>query len=303
MHATSSIVSLWLLLIAGGAAAQGSVVLGNGSRRIELEPGDSGALREVAVSPGLSTVFLFDSELTREGVDLDGSGVFSNVDVGRTTMRLVPSGKVLPGEKFRVSVRFSDGAAPPGASFLLVVHPARADNLVEVYRNKRTVESYQQEARESRAETLRCQEEIARLVSEHDAPEGLAGLLAIGGIDVNGVDGRIVTKTVSSDPRNALHPFKVHSFRSTGRVALEVLLGELRGERPWTAIGAALRRSPGTDLKVLRVWQDSPIASGGTGRVVIEAEATPESTRGSFSLKLWESDGARTVTISNVTFP
>ncbi|NVI97046.1 DUF2381 family protein [Myxococcus sp. AM009] len=43
--------------------------------------------------------------------------------------------------------------------------------------------------------------------------------------------------------------------------------------------------------------------SGGNGRVVIEAEASAESARGSFSLKLWESDGARTVTISNVTFP
>ncbi|QQR41929.1 hypothetical protein JKA73_22620 [Myxococcus xanthus] len=37
--------------------------------------------------------------------------------------------------------------------------------------------------------------------------------------------------------------------------------------------------------------------------MVTEVEATPESTRGSFSLKLWEADGARTVTISNVTFP
>nr|WP_254614540.1 DUF2381 family protein [Myxococcus sp. CA056] len=121
-------------------------------------------------------MLLFDSELAQDGVELDERGVFSIVDMGRMTMRLVPSAKVSPGEKFRVSVRFRDGAAPPGASFSLTVHPARADTVVEVYRNTRTVESYRQEAREARAETQRCQEESARLVSEHGVPG--AGRLA-----------------------------------------------------------------------------------------------------------------------------
>ncbi|NVJ17886.1 DUF2381 family protein [Myxococcus sp. AM010] len=303
MHATSLVVLLWLALLAGSAAAQGNMVPGNGARRIELGPDDSGALTEIAVSPGLSTVILFDSELVQEGIALEGRHVFSNVDVGRTTMRLVPSERGTPGEKFRLSVRFRDGAAPPGASFLLTIHPARSDRLVEVYRSARTVESYQQEAREARAEMLRCQEERAHLVSEHGAPVGLAGLLATGGIDANGVAGRVVTETVSSDRRSALQPFMVQSFRSKTRVALEVFLSGLRGGLPWTASGAALRGPPGTELKVLRVWQASPIASGGPGRVVIEAEASAESARGSFSLKLWEAEGPRTVTIGNVTFP
>nr|WP_281291571.1 DUF2381 family protein [Myxococcus llanfairpwllgwyngyllgogerychwyrndrobwllllantysiliogogogochensis] len=121
-------------------------------------------------------MLLFDSELAQDGVELDERGVFSIVDMGRMTMRLVPSAKVSPGEKFRVSVRFRDGAAPPRASFSLTVHPARADTVVEVYRNTRTVESYRQEAREARAETQRCQEESARLVSEHGVPG--AGRLA-----------------------------------------------------------------------------------------------------------------------------
>ncbi|NVJ09725.1 DUF2381 family protein [Myxococcus sp. AM001] len=303
MHATSSVVLLWLSLLAGSAAAQGNMVSGNGARRIELGPDDSGALTELAVSPGLSTVLLFDSELAQEGVALEGRHVFSNVDVGRTTLRLVPSEQGIPGEKFRVSVRFRDGAAPAGASFLLTVHPARADSLVEVYRSARTVESYQQEAREARAEMRRYQEENARLVSEHGAPRGLAGLLATGGIDVNGVAGRDVTKTVSSDRRSFLEPFIVQSFRSKSRVALEVSLRGLRGGLPWSASGATLHGPSGTELKVLRVWQASPIASDEAGRVVIEAEASAESARGSFSLKLWEAEGPRTVTIGNVTFP
>jgi hypothetical protein len=37
--------------------------------------------------------------------------------------------------------------------------------------------------------------------------------------------------------------------------------------------------------------------------VVLEAEATEEKSRGSFTLKLSNEDGTRTVTISGVTFP
>nr|WP_281291572.1 DUF2381 family protein [Myxococcus llanfairpwllgwyngyllgogerychwyrndrobwllllantysiliogogogochensis] len=132
---------------------------------------------------------------------------------------------------------------------------------------------------------------------------GLVGLLAMGGIDVSGVAGRIVTEAIPSDSKSVLQPFKVQSYRSTGRVALEVLLSGLRGELPWIASGAALRGVPGTELKVLRVWQESPITPGGKGRVVIETEASGESARGPFALKLWEANGPRTVTISNVTFP
>ncbi|ATB45651.1 DUF2381 family protein [Corallococcus macrosporus] len=303
MRATSPVILLLVALVAEGAQAQGALASGSGARRIELGPDDSGALTEIAVSPGLSTVILFDSELAQDGVAVEGSSSFSNVDIGRTTMRLVPSGRGQPGEKFRMSVRFRDGAAPPGASFLLTIHPARADSVVEVYRNARTVESYQQEAREARSETLRCMEENARLVAERGAPGGLAGLLATGGVDANGVAGWSVTNTVASDPRNALKPFRVQSYRAKARVALEVLLHDLRGERPWVVSGATLRGSPGTELKVLNVWQSSPITSGQTARVVVEAEAPAESARGAFSLKLWEADGPRTVTIGNVTFP
>ncbi|WP_141591520.1 DUF2381 family protein [Myxococcus sp. AB056] len=303
MQATSSVVLLWLLLMAWSAAAQGNLTPGSVTRRIELGPNSSGEAVAVAVSPGLSTVFLFDSELEQAAVDVDTPMGFSIVDVGRMTLRVVPSAKIASGEKVRVSVRFRDGAAPPGASFLLTVHPAHADSLVEVFRSARTVESYQQEARDARAETLRCQEENSRLVSEHRTPGGLAGLLAVSGIDGTGVAGRIVTETVSSDPKSALKPFIVRSYRSKDRVALEVLLRDLRGEQPWTASGAALRGPHGLELKVLRVWQEAPIVSGGTGRVVIEAEATAESARGGFSLKLWEYDGPRTATIGNVAFP
>lgn len=37
--------------------------------------------------------------------------------------------------------------------------------------------------------------------------------------------------------------------------------------------------------------------------MVVEAEATAEEARGTFTLKVWEAGGTRTVTIGGVTFP
>jgi hypothetical protein len=54
---------------------------------------------------------------------------------------------------------------------------------------------------------------------------------------------------------------------------------------------------------VLRVWQPEPLPPEGKKRVVVEAEATEEQTRGTFLLKLGETSGPRTITLRGVTFP
>jgi hypothetical protein len=38
-------------------------------------------------------------------------------------------------------------------------------------------------------------------------------------------------------------------------------------------------------------------------RVVIEADATEAGTRGSFTLKVWNEDGSRSIVLTGVTFP
>jgi hypothetical protein len=50
--------------------------------------------------------------------------------------------------------------------------------------------------------------------------------------------------------------------------------------------------------------QREPLRDEGKGRrVVIEAEATEAETRGSFTLKVWDADGTRSVIVTGVTFP
>ncbi|RKG67370.1 DUF2381 family protein [Corallococcus sp. CA054B] len=303
MSSSSFVVLLGLVLASGASVAQSEADGSSpGVRRIELAPDAPSSAHEIAISAHLSTTFLFDSDLKRDAVELEGRDHFSLVDVGQTTLRLVPSARLNAGERLHLVVRFRDGSAPVSASFLLRAHPAKADPLIEVYRGIRTIETYQQEIREVRAELMRCQGEVARLVAEQNAPGGLSGLVSSGALDEHGVTGRLVTKDVTPAAGDALAATSVKSYRSATGVAVEVRLKLQRGAPPWVAKGATLRGKTGAELKVLRLWQQQPISTGEFVPVVVEADASG-AAQGAFSLKLWEEDGPRTITLGNVRFP
>ena len=271
------------------------------TRRIELAATGQ-AVPEVVVSAGLSTVLLFDSELDREGVELEGREHFSLLEVGQTVIRLIPSPHPGPGARMLMTVRFRDGAAPQRASFLLKVHPARAESVVEVYREKRTLETYQQEVREVRAVALRCQEENARLLSERDLPSGLTGLLATGVLEWGGVAVVALTKVTRPASGSGFEVRFMYSYRSAKRVAFEATIGVAVGRQPWMASGATIKDGSGGELKVLRVWQQEAIAPGQQGRVIVEAQYPSGTPPRVFSLRLWE-EGSRVITLGGVTFP
>ncbi|QAT81976.1 hypothetical protein EJ065_0368 [Corallococcus coralloides] len=303
MSSSSFAVLLGLVLASGASVAQSEADTSPpGVRRIELAPDALPSTHEIAISAQLSTTFLFDSDLKRDAVELEGRDRFSLVDVGQATLRLVPSARLNAGERLRLVVRFRDGSAPVSASFLLQAHPAKADPLIEVYRGIRTIETYQQETRESRAELMRCQSEVARLVAEQATPGGLAGLVSSGALNEQGVVGQLVTKDVTPATGNALETAFVKSYRSAKGVAVEVRLKLKGGALPWVAKGATLRGKAGAELKVLRLWQQLPVSTGEFGIVVVEADAST-APQGVFSLKLWEEDGPRTITLGNVRFP
>ncbi|GEL74895.1 hypothetical protein MVI01_66790 [Myxococcus virescens] len=256
------------------------------------------------MSPGLSTVFLFDSEASREGLMLEGRERFAMVDAGLNTLRLIPSEKISAGERLKLTVRFRDGAAPASATIVLVAHPARSEALIEVYRRKRGIETYQEEVRQARLEAEQYKEENARLRAERSAPDGVTGLIATSVLDGRGIDFRDVTQGVSQAPGGAAAKQWVYAYRAARRVAVEVFLVSGGDAQPWTAVGAMLRGKANEELKVIQVWQSGPVAPGSDGqRVVVEAEVASESPRGSFTLKLWDADMRRTVTLGNVTFP
>ncbi|MBU8900864.1 DUF2381 family protein [Corallococcus sp. M34] len=304
-HSLSAVLLFFLLAGEGPALAQSPpAVAGLSIRRIELVSDDGQAATEVAVSPGLSTVFLFDADLSRDGVMIEGRERFSVLDAGLSTLRLVPSERVSAGERLKMTVRFQDGAAPASATFVLVAHPARSEALVEVYRRKRGVETYQEEVRQARIEVEKCKEENERLRMEQSAPDGLTGLISTEVLSGYGVEFRDLTEVAALAPGVAVAKHRVRAYRAARRVAIEVRLKPGEGVQPWMAKEATLRGKAGEELRVLQVWQSGPLVAGpGFQRVVVEAESSSESPQGSFMLKLWDADGRRTVTLTNVVFP
>ncbi|RJS13619.1 hypothetical protein DRW03_35965 [Corallococcus sp. H22C18031201] len=304
-HFLSAVLLFLLLAGEGPALAQTPpAAAGLSIRRIELVSDDGQAAPEVAVSPGLSTVFIFDSDMSRDGVVLEGRERFAVLDVGLSTLRLVPTERVSAGERLKLTVRFLDGAAPASATFVLVAHPARSEAQVEVYRRKRGVETYQEEVRQARIEVEKCKAENERLRMEQSAPDGLTGLISTKVLSGYGVEFRDVTMDVILAPGVAAAKHGVRAYRAARRVAVEISLKPGGDVQPWTAKEATLRSKAGEELRVLQVWQSGPLVSGADFQgVVVEAESSAESPQGPFTLKLWDADGRRTVTLTNVVFP
>ena len=306
---SAALVALTVLM---GLPASGEPPLPSwnaGVRQLELPAEPTGDEPELHISPGLSTTLAFDAELLRdkEGKDtvaLEKRESFILVDAGQATLRLLPSDALKSGERLRLVVRFKDGAAPAGAAFTLVVHPARAERLLEVYRTTRTAASYQREAKEAKVEAQRCQEELERERAERGGPGGLVGLIVTKQMDNTGVSTRLLNEAVTKFPGNALVTLEVYSYRSAGRVAVELVMENPQGVQPWATAGALLTSRTGVELKILPVWQRGPFeADRNLQHILVEAVATKEEAQGPFTLKLWEAATGRTITLSGVSFP
>jgi uncharacterized protein (TIGR02268 family) len=260
---------------------------------------------ELCIGAGLSTIISFNgAELLAEGVSLEGRERFSWVEVGTTLLRLVPSERVVPGERFKLTVRFKDAAAPASAAFWLGVYPGQVEPLVEVYRQKRTVESCQQELREKQAQLRQCREDNARLHAEQEGPGGLAGLLATGLMSVTGVISKELSRDMTVPPATALKVQQAWSYRSARGVAVELRLRPPEAAAPWKAIGAELVGPGRRALRGLRLWQEAPSEPKAAYiRVVVEAEATEKEAQGSFTLTVGSEDGTRSIVLTGVTFP
>lgn len=213
-------------------------------------------------------------------------------------------------------VRFTDGAAPTSATFELVGHPARAARQVEVFRNRRTVEDYQQEVKEKEARIRQLQSELVQTQAEGSGL-GIMGLLASGlwkvdALNVQGVLAKNIKSTITMPSANALLTPTVISYHSTTkrrekgedvmRVAVAMVMDN-PGTSPWTARDAALLVGKGQDVKEVKARQLASIPPGQTGFVMVETELLAHEARGTFTLKLWDENGGRPVTLGGVTFP
>ena len=279
--------------------------------RLELPAEPTGKVEEVCISPELPITFRFDSPLVPGSVELQGRERFEDMSTGTRSFNILPPADLQTGERFKVVVRFADGAAPTSATFMLVGHPALGTRQVDVFRLKRTVEDYQRETQEEREKSQQLGQELERMRLEK-GPGGITGLLASGlmAVDDQGVKAKNITEGITQPASNALRPDRVISYRVTTRaenvvrVAVAVKLVN-PDTQPWALKNAALV-GKGQEPKQMTVsWQPSPVLPGVEEPevVVVEWELTARETRGPFTLKLWDESGKRVVTIGNVAFP
>ncbi len=260
----------------------------------------------VCISPGQTTLINFDGPLAPNSLALDGKERFTLAEPGPSSLKLVPSEKLAVGEQLRLTVRYLDAAAPTSAALMLVVHPAQATPLVDVHRQKRTVESFRQELGTRDEQLRQCQQEATRLRSESTGPKGLAGLHALGLLDDEAFKARDSSKSTSvSRASPLLLDGAVLSFRAAGRVAVTLRLRNPESAPPWTVqdAKAVLEDRKGVELRVLEVWPREPIPPGGTLKMVVEAELSDVTVQGPFTIRMWEAEGGRTAIVQGVMLP
>jgi uncharacterized protein (TIGR02268 family) len=280
-----------------------------GTLRFELTADTPREAGDVRIGPNLTTTFVFDTPVQHEGVVLEAREHFRQVSLSEDglLLTLLPSGELPPGNRLKLTVRFSDGAPPTSRDFMLVVSP-RAEPQVEVYRRPRPGDSFRQGAEQAEARLQLCQADLTRERLERGLPRGLSGLLALNQMNKEGVRAKEISKDITLRPGEAFTVMSAVSYRADGgergtpvvRLAVELELWN-RGPQPWTPTHAQLVGQSGR--WEVQVWPPETIASGGSLRLLVEVELPGSVSSGPYLLVLWDENGHRTASLSGVTFP
>ena len=277
--------------------------------RVDLTADSTGQASAVCVIPGEPTTFVFEAPLPTGAVRVSDSHSMGFAQ-GDDFVTVYPKRNFLPGERVKLTVSFGDGAAPESANFWLVGHEARGARRMEVFRHPRQADAFKREAAEAQALARECQEDRARLLAEREEPGGLMGTAWLE--RNNPVSWKALGGGLKPHPSNALQLADAVSYthpggnRPTGEadpasVAVRVQLYN-PGAEPWTAAGAALVDSMGGQVE-MTTWQAAPILPASRGVLVVGTKEETGQIACPCTLKLWEAQGPRAVTLGDVTFP
>jgi uncharacterized protein (TIGR02268 family) len=111
-----------LLLVAASAQALAlpAVEEMTGSPRFMVTADAASESRRVRISPGLGTLFVFDTPVQSEGVILEQRERFRQASLSEDglLLTLLPLGELSMGTRLLLTVRFADGAVPASVDFL-----------------------------------------------------------------------------------------------------------------------------------------------------------------------------------------
>lgn len=274
-------------------------------QRIELALTPAASPREICVSPGLMTNFVFDA---RAEVDLQDEVRFLEVTRGRSTLSLLPPPDLVLGERFRLTALLGDGATQQRVTFSLVAHPGQATHQVDVYRDQRPRESLWQELAQEQAKNQQLHDElqqmgalVEQLQVKLEQSGGLRDLVANKAIGTEGITlGDLLIKEPVQSEGILTYKWGV-GYRSDKSIAAEVSLKNL-SPRPWTAAEVSLVDAQGKELKGMKLRQDHPIAPNTIGSIIVEFDAVRSEAQGELTLTLRD-ESSRGITIPGLTFP
>ncbi len=160
-----------------------------------------------------------------------------------------------------------------------------------------------------RGELAQLQEENQRLRAELERrsaepepePVSLTRLRSGELMDATGVEARDIAAEIRLTQGAMLSVMQADSYRARGRVAVELVLLNEGSAETWAGDKAVLVGAHGEELEILSVWTTGPLAPGGKGRVLVEAVGEPSPS--TYTLRVWQGDGARALIVENVTFP
>jgi uncharacterized protein (TIGR02268 family) len=245
------------------------------------------------------TGFVFDTPPV--DVELQDEVRFVEVLRGRSGIGLIPPRDMEPGERLRLTVRLGKDASQQLVTFTLVAHRGQATRQVEVFRDRRSRESYEQEVAQEHAKNQRLREENQRLRVQLERGQGLRGLIANKALGVKGVRTLDFTPEAHAPSDEALSFKYGISYGAENTVAAEVTLVN-SSAKPWMVAGASLLGAQGEEMPGLKLRQDKAIAPDDIGSVIVEVDATAKQAQGKWLLKLWDAE-SRTISIPGVTFP
>ncbi len=274
-------------------------------QRIELALTPAAASREICISPGLMTNFVFD---TRAEVDLQDEVRFLEVTRGRSTLSLMPPPDLVLGERLRLTALLGDGDTPQRVTFSLVAHPGQATHQVDVYRDQRPRESLWQELAQEQAKNQRLRDElqqtraqVEQLQVELERSGGLRDLVANNAIGLQGIQVKDLANKEFVQSEGILTYEWGMGYRSDKSIAARVSMKN-SSPRPWTAADGSLVDAQGKELKGMKLRQDHPIAPNEEGSIIVEFDAARSEAQGELTLTLRD-ESSRGITIPGLTFP
>ena len=231
---------------------------------IELARTPSLMVREVCISPGILTGFLFD---VATNIELQDETRFLNLSQSRDAISFMPPANMVVGERLRLTARLGEKQTQREVSFVLVVHAHQATHQVQVYHDPRPRESFLLEIERQQAliqqlegnnERLQRQVEQAHVLTSGSL--GLSGAYLVGVLEATGIRTRGLD---TRDSSGTVYSTTATSYRSWRHVAVNVKL-ENQDDVPWMAVGASLIEANGRRMSHGRAQQHSTLMLSST---------------------------------------